>query len=381
MAENPKKGAAKRVSEEQRMHYIGFDVFPGKPKDLFKTDAEKKKYVDGVVAKRQSGETLRDHNTLMDKRVSGWERILLTVASVLIFAALFLPWYSAYKEVPIKAEPAAGEKVYVHEKIAQSENTAIVVTPHQDSLDLMAVAQIYRALPVPEGEKPVYHIYFYEAAPEAGKEFDSTGLWYASYVLDPGTGEEVLALKDSAAAWPTATMAEAPAEGMAAGAQSHAGETSNEEIITGHIATKRFNKVYSTMTGLGAFASLGSAGSYVFSSGFVLIISAILMLLNGVLCVALPVINLYGLFGIKGKSDDVALRAKKLLRLNWLPLILTFVVLVLAFFGASYGFDTTNTFASISDSYSIGVLFNTLSWGVFVSIAMSLVVAFKAIEI
>ena len=69
MAEGDKKKSADdRITDKQRYNYIGFEVFPGKPKDLFKNDAEKQKLIDGVLNKRESEETLRDDCKLMEER-------------------------------------------------------------------------------------------------------------------------------------------------------------------------------------------------------------------------------------------------------------------------------------------------------------------------
>ncbi len=39
MAEDVKQDV-KRISDDERLRYIGFEVFPGKPGELFKSDAE-----------------------------------------------------------------------------------------------------------------------------------------------------------------------------------------------------------------------------------------------------------------------------------------------------------------------------------------------------
>ena len=100
----------KRISEKERYRYIGFEVFPGKPKDLFKSDSEKDKFINGVRAKREKHEVIREQCTLLEDRISAGERILLTVASIVILCAFLLPWYSAYTEVveepTEKVEPA-----------------------------------------------------------------------------------------------------------------------------------------------------------------------------------------------------------------------------------------------------------------------------------
>jgi hypothetical protein len=101
------KNETKRISEDQRFHYIGFEVFPGKPKDLFKSDAEREKLVDQVKAKRSSGQIIRDGCTLMLERVSKGEKLVLTAACAIVLVALFMPWYSLYNEVPTAAPAGA----------------------------------------------------------------------------------------------------------------------------------------------------------------------------------------------------------------------------------------------------------------------------------
>jgi len=299
-----------RISEGERFRYIGFEVFPGKPKDLFKNDAEKNKYVKEVLERRHGDHTLRDKCTLLEERVSAGERIILTVASIVMLAALFLPWYTAYVEVP-KVAPAAPQAAVVPE-------AAVVPS---DSL---------AALPA-EGQGG-------------------------------------------------AVTAPAPTAGAPSG-MTHAGTRSNQEIITGHFQRRSVEKRYSTLTGLGVFVALGSVGGKVFSSGFVLILSGVLMLILGLLCIVLPVLNLYGIYGLKGTPDQKALRLKRLLRLNWYPLLILAVVIILSFFGSSYGFDAPATFASLGERYSIATLFSTLSWGLFVAVAASVMIAAKGIEI
>ncbi|MCX6836135.1 MAG: hypothetical protein NTW07_13605 [candidate division Zixibacteria bacterium] len=277
MAEGDKRSpGGSRINEKERYRYIGFEVFPGTPKDLFKSDTEKEKYVEALKARRQSGDTLRDDCKLLEERVGRGERLILAVASVVILLALFLPWYSAFKVVRNETPAQAGQT--------------------------------------------------------------STGTTYQ-------------------------------------------GARANEEIITGQVAHARVQKTYSEVSGLGTFVALGNIGGKVFSSGLGVILSGLLMLVYGLLCLGLPVLNLYTIYGTKGKPDEQALQLKKTLRLNWLPLLLLVVVLLLSLLGGDYGFDAPATFASLGDSYSVATLFNTLSWGVFVAMAASVLVAVKGIEI
>ncbi len=211
MVEGDKRSpGGSRIDEKKRYNYIGFDVFPGTPKDLFKNDAEKEKYVEMLKARRQSVDTLREDCKLIEERVSRGERVVLAVASVVMLLALFLPWYSAYKVV--RAETPTGQ-------------TAATGTTYQ-------------------------------------------------------------------------------------------GARANEEIITGQVARARVQKVYSQVSGLGAFVAIGDIGGKLFSSGIVVILSGLLMLVYGLLCLGLPVLNLYTIYGTRGKPDQQALQLKKTGHLN-----------------------------------------------------------------
>lgn len=337
MAEGDKKGTANvRITDKQRYSYIGFEVFPGKPKDLFKNDAEKQKLIDGVLSKRGSHQTLRDDCKLIEERVSSGERIILAIASVAILAALLLPWYSAYMEVAVQSEVAV-------EAVADSTSLAMTVADSLAMTDTLAgIAAV-----------------------------DETA------VVD-----ETVVESDEAAVEETTVLAEAEPEVQERrGVRTHQGERANEQIITAHVARARTVKEYTVLSGFGAFGALGTVGSPVFSSGFVLIITGVLMLVYGLLCVGLPILNLYGLFGLKGKPDDIALKLKHYLKLNWLLLIIFTVVMMLSFVGADYGFDSSESFTSLGDAYGVGVFLGSLSWGMFVALAASLLIAVKGMEI
>jgi hypothetical protein len=327
MAEGDQKSPGRsRISEKDRYRYIGFEVFPGKPKDLFKNDAEKEKLVEAVRARRQSDETLREDCKLIEERVGFGEKLVMAVASLVILAALVLPWYSAYTVVRDETpEPTATEEV------ADSLTAAATVGDSLGRADSLALAGA--------------------------------------------------ALPDTAAAVAAEETAQPAGRQSGPGVVSHRGARANEEIITGHMARARTHREYTRLTGFGSFAAIGSVGSYVFSSGFVLVLSGVMMLIYGLLCVALPIVNIYNLFGVKGRPDEQAVRLKKVLRFNWLPLILLVFVMVLSFIGTDYGFNAEDTYTSLGASFGIGTVFNTLSWGVFVAMAASLLVAVKGIEI
>lgn len=347
MAEGDKKNpGTSRISEKQRYNYIGFEVCPGTPKDLFKNDAEKQKLIEGVKAKRESDTTLRDTCLLMEERISKGERIILAVASVAILAALILPWYSAYMVVPLESET---------EPVAQVVET--LDTLAAAGLDSVAGALAADGL---------------EADALEANTLEANTLEANALVADLGDSLVMAGSVDEPVAEMTA---------VGAGALTHQGDRANVQIITAHTARARTVREYSELTGFGSLASVGTLISAMFSSGFILMITAILMLLYTLLCLALPIINLYSLFGLKGKPDDVALKVKKYLKLNWLPLIIFTAVFMLSFIGAEYGFNTEESFTSLGESYGVGVMLGSMSWGIIVALGASLLVAIKGIEI
>jgi hypothetical protein len=319
-----KSQASNRVTDQQRLRYIGFDVFPGKPKDLFKGEGEKRKFVDRVLEKRDQGELLRDQCTLVETRVSAGEKLVLAITSVLIIATLFLPWFSIYNEVEVVDEVVAPVEEVVEEAALMGDSLL-------DSMELVAGEGVDN-----------------QTADAVTEEIPVEG--------DEGVAD------------------------MASEGDFSFTEESDEEIITGMIQRRELRKDYERLSGLGAFASLGSVGSSVFSSSGIVIITALVFLLYLILALALPILNLYVIYGSKGSEDEIALKLKRYLRLNWLPLILFFAAMILSFMGGSYGFDS-GAFSSLGDTYGVGVFLDTLSYGVVVSISAFVLLAAKGIEI
>ncbi|MBD3257464.1 hypothetical protein GF377_03445 [candidate division GN15 bacterium] len=305
-------GPVKPIDENQRFRYIGFEVYPGKPKDLFKSDAERDLLVKRLAERRERGEIIREHNTLLEERVSWGERIVLAIACLIVLGSLFLPWYSAYTEV-IEAPPA-------------SEQPAVT------------------------------------DAPEGVTMIDSLA--------------DTVVVPDSAAA---AAVAD-PDTTVAEEAAATTGGDDGEEIIHGGVARQKVHKDTDTVSWFGALFSIGTYAGYVFSSGM-LAISGILMILYMLLAIALPLFTLYLLFGSKARGDDLALQLKRALKLNWVPVILFIIAGILSFFGGPYSFDAASLYDSLGDSYGIMAFANALSWGVFVSLAMFIMVAVKSSEI
>ncbi|MDZ4724285.1 MAG: hypothetical protein SGI97_10335 [candidate division Zixibacteria bacterium] len=277
-AENKKPQPPARISEDDRFHYIGFEVFPGKPKDLFSSDADKKKYVDSVHAKHEAGELIRENCTLLEERVSRFEKIILTIASLAIIFSLFIPWYSLYQET-------------------------------------------IEEVPIP-----------------------------TSASTDTAGGGEF-------------------------------SQSPDEEVITSQMMRKKVSRNYETMTGIGALADIGNTGSRVFSAGFPLMITGVILILYTISCIAVPLYVIYGVNAVKGAPDTVALKLKGILRVAWYPILLLFAAMILSFVGAQYGFDATQFFSSLGKSYGPGAFLGSLSWGILLSLAGFLIISVKGIEI
>ncbi|NOY88897.1 MAG: hypothetical protein GXO93_05835 [FCB group bacterium] len=319
-AEKTQDNSKNKISEQQRFHYIGFDVFPGEPKDLFESDAEKEKYVEAIKAKREEGETIREQCTLLEDRVSFLDRLVMTIASLVIIVSLFIPWFSAYNEI-------------VEESKTPAQNSAVM----SDSTKMSSENNM-------------------------GAVADSNAITSPT----------------AASTTPTETTPTKPEQAVRKGVTKTG---ASEEVIHGYVVRKKIHREYSRVSAIGAILSLGSEGKYVFSSGFVLILTGIIFLLIFILCIVLPIYTLYGLFGIKGNADQKALRLKKMLRFNWIPLVLFILTMLLSFFGADYGFDAANLFGSLGKSYGPGAFLNTISWGVFISLSAFIITAAKGIEI
>lgn len=318
MAAEGKKGESKKqITDKQRFTFIGFDVFPGTPKDLFKSDAEKSKHVDVIKSKRDKGDVVRDECKLLEERVSSLDRLILTIACVVIVGAIAFPWFTAYNEI---VEENNNEPV-----------AAVVDSAAVTDSTLMALSDSTSGVP---------------------QTMDSTVLAAATNDGSPLETEQDI--------------------------QS---ESSGEEIIHGYVAKKKIHKEYSHLAGYGVLTSFGSVGGKIFSSGFILMISGILIILMLLVSLALPAYTLYGLYGLKGDDDKKALALKKILKFNWIPVVSFGVIFILSFIGAEYGFDSQAIFTSLGDSYGPGVFMGSLSYGMIVSLGAFVLAALKGVEI
>ncbi len=97
--ENKKNEKEDQISEDLRYRYIGFDIFPKKPTDFWKDEEEKRKHLERLREERSQGTRLEREHSLMQVSVfSRTERIILSIASLLLVLSLFVPWFSVRGE-------------------------------------------------------------------------------------------------------------------------------------------------------------------------------------------------------------------------------------------------------------------------------------------
>lgn len=321
MAEKQDNGPKndKQFDPDERFRYIGFEVHPGKINDLFKSDSEKESWVKKIREKRKKGFRLRDETSFDAPRVSSYERIVLTITSLVLIASLFLPWFSGYKEYEVEAKAASS--------------------------------------------LPPIELVGDSAAVSIG---DSAGIAL-------GTEGQPVSTDMNVAAEGVQTTNEMETSGTMGGEKDERGFSS----ITGAIKRKEYRKEHLSASAIGALGALGM----VFSSGFVLKITGLLLLIYMLLCLGIAGTILYALYGIKGDQDTVALKLKKLLKFGWIPVGIWAACLILSFFGASYSFDTSDMMKQIGSSYGIGTYLGILSYGFYISLACFIMSAAKAVEI
>ena len=344
MTEEKKDLAAhKQISEKERFSFIGFEVFPKEPKELFDSDAEKEKLLANVRARHDKHDHLRESCTLLEERVSFFDRIAVTAGAVMVFVALFLPWYSVYNEF-VEDTPVAQ---VVEEAVVSSDNSEEAAI--QDGLADPAAEAVAADLSAGDASE--------EVNPAAEETQDAEALNSEGAAAAADENEPV---------YSPLTLTSEELDG---------------ELITALVAKKKIHREYVSLSGIGGIISFGTTGSYLFSSGISLILTVILFIVYTLLCLGLPAYTLYGLYGIKGSPDEQALVLKKLLRYNWLLLILFLTGFTFAFFGSEYGFDAAGAFTSLGDSYGIGAYLSVLSPGVYVALAGSIICAAKGAEI
>jgi len=333
MAEKKDSGAKqeKEFDPDKRFKYVGFEVHPGKIKDLFKSEAEKEELVKMVRTKRESGKAGREETSFDVPRVAGYEKVVLTITSLLLIASLFLPWFSGYHEIEVETTIApAEEQAVLADSLADSLGMEMT-----DSTALAAVedaGEMTAATPVePPVEEPE------AAAVETGE---------AAEHLDDGT--------------------------------VHAGK--DDKGFSSISAARKRKEIRREHQEASAFGSLSMIGE-VLSSGFVLKITGILFAIYMLFCLAGGIFTIYALYGLKGDADARILKLKKVMKMSWVPVGIWVFCMVISFFGASYSFDTSDVMKQIGSSYGIGTYLSVLGYGFYLSLACFIMNAVKGAEI
>ena len=96
MVEEDKKNEKEdKIPEDLRYKYIGFDIFPKKVKGFWKDEEEKRKYLEKVKEEKSQATLLdRDHSLVKASVFSKTDKIVLSIASVLLAISLIIPWFS-----------------------------------------------------------------------------------------------------------------------------------------------------------------------------------------------------------------------------------------------------------------------------------------------
>ena len=90
-----KRNSEDEVTPEERYRYIGFNVFPGKAQEFWKTDEERKAHTEKIRETGGKFVPLTRSNSLVAARaMSPFERWTLVITSALMAASPFLPWFS-----------------------------------------------------------------------------------------------------------------------------------------------------------------------------------------------------------------------------------------------------------------------------------------------
>ena len=80
--------------EELRYNYLGFEVEPGKLKEFWASDDEKKSYVEKIRAQFKKSQSIeRDFSVVNANQINKADRVIISIASLLMIISLFLPYY------------------------------------------------------------------------------------------------------------------------------------------------------------------------------------------------------------------------------------------------------------------------------------------------
>jgi hypothetical protein len=483
MADGENKSQSFQYSDK-RFKYIGFDVYPGKVGDIFKSEEERKSLIQRVRERMARGkEQVRDRCTLMESRISGVEKGFLTAAAVLMIVALFLPWYSgsipisyeqigtvdgvqimhasdqeqrligyvttAFKEkqdralshaaMPAadqgggEAAPAAmTDSSGTQEPAAEPGATdtaaipaAAVVTDSTDMADTTATAAATDTTAGENTEAPTrevrvlfvdtydpdslrlpedlqrhtvaYFAYNAETKDETFKYGAADALTSVPGIMAVAQQNDSLVTARRDKIQEAADKAAKPSrrtteEQRQAKVDSIMADTNTilanvslfgpKQPGEAEMASRGIVNDNYSMTGIGAISKLGDYLPLIFSSGTVLVITGILLLIFYISIPVLAVVNMYALYGLKRTDpNEYVLKLKKWLRYNWIPVFVWLAMFILSFVGAAYGFDSAGMLQQVGSSYGVATFIGLSSFGFYLVLMSLLITALKGKEI
>jgi hypothetical protein len=97
--QNKKNEQEEKIPEDLRFKYVGFEIFPEKVKSFWKSEEEKREYLEKVKEEGSQAALLdRDHSLVRVSVFSKIDKIVLSITSFLLAISLFLPWFSVRGE-------------------------------------------------------------------------------------------------------------------------------------------------------------------------------------------------------------------------------------------------------------------------------------------
>jgi hypothetical protein len=405
------KNNQSRVIPEERFKYIGFGVYPGKVGNIFKSEEERRSLVERVRAKlSRSQSEVRDGCTLLEVRLSPVEKGFLTAAAVALIVALFIPWFSGYTPISYEEIGKRGDTSFFyvsqHDERLMDKITVALKEKHNRALGMAGRGGAKKSAPVQQTTAGAA-----DTAAQAGTAGGQTGgtteqlpdeikivfvdtrnpgelkslddlrrHGVAYYSYNGISGRQSFTAGSGAAVDAANRVLQQPSSTGAA--ELIPGASLLEETTVPELATKGVVNDMHSISGIGAILAIGSYGGMVFSSGFALMFSGVLLVLYFISCVVLAVLNLYLLYGVKTTPvDEYVLSLKRMLRYNWIPVLMWVAMFLLSFVGASYGFSTKGMLAQLGDSYGSGAFIGLSSFGMYVTLAAFLIVGLKGKEI
>jgi hypothetical protein len=91
--EEEKKSSPK--GKVNRYQYIGFDVYPGKAKEFWKSNQEKKTFLEKTKKGRKRED--QDHSLVYVNIFTQFEKTIISISSLIIIVCFFLPWFALEK--------------------------------------------------------------------------------------------------------------------------------------------------------------------------------------------------------------------------------------------------------------------------------------------